>query len=351
MWRRIWTRLGLEVTIQEIEPGRVNVIGVLPGTGNGRSLLLNAHMDTVGVDDMTIDPFGGDIRDGRLYGRGAQDMKGSLAAMMAAAKAFVDSGVTLAGDLLITAVADEEYASIGMDALVKQFTADAAIVTEPTEMHICRAHRGFIWYEIETFGRAAHGSRYTEGIDANMRMGRFLAKLDELEQELRRRPGHPLTGSPSLHASQLHGGREISMYADHCLLQMERRTAPGETVAGATAELQAIIDLLASQDPTFRATVRPAFWREPFVIDADAPIVQSLERALTNHLGGEAIHTGQTFWTDAAILADAGIDTVLIGPKGYGLHSAEEWVDLQSVSDLAEVLAQTALDYCGQEQN
>ena len=339
-------QLGLTVTTYEIEPGRVNVVGVLPSAGAGRSLLLNAHMDTVGVEGMTIDPFGGEIRDGRLYGRGAQDMKGSLAAMMAAAKALVDSGVTLAGDLLITAVADEEYASIGMEALVQQVTADAAIVTEPTDMHICRAHRGFVWFEVETLGRAAHGSRYEEGIDANMRMGRFLAKLDELEQELRRRPGHPLTGPPSLHASQIHGGKEISMYADHCLLQIERRTAPGETVAQATAELQAIIDDLAARDPTFRASVRPTFWRQPFVIDADAPIVQSLEKTLAAHLGGEPLHTGQTFWTDAALLADAGIDTVLLGPTGYGLHSAEEWVDLQSVIDLASVLAETALDYC-----
>jgi len=339
-------QLGLDVSTHEIEAGRVNVVGVLPGSGAGRSLLLNAHMDTVGVEGMTIDPFGGEIRDGRLYGRGAQDMKGSLAAMMAAAKALVDSGVTLAGDLLITAVADEEYASIGMEALVQQVTADAAIVTEPTDMHICRAHRGFVWFEVETLGRAAHGSRYEEGIDANMRMGRFLAKLDELEQELRRRPGHPLTGPPSLHASQIHGGKEISMYADHCLLQIERRTAPGETVAQATAELQAIIDDLAARDPTFRASVRPTFWRQPFVIDADAPIVQSLEKTLAAHLGGEPLHTGQTFWTDAALLADAGIDTVLLGPTGYGLHSAEEWVDLQSVIDLASVLAETALDYC-----
>ena len=339
-------QLGLQVTTYEIEPGRVNVVGVLPGTGNGRSLLLNAHMDTVGVEGMTIDPFGGEIQDGRLYGRGAQDMKGSLAAMMAAAKALVDGGVTLAGDLLVTAVADEEYASIGMEDLVRQVTADAAIVTEPTDMHICRAHRGFIWFEVETFGRAAHGSRYTEGIDANMRMGRFLAKLDELEQELRRRPGHSLTGPPSLHASQIHGGKEISMYADHCLLQIERRTAPGETVAQATAELQAIIDDLAVQDPTFRASVRPTFWRQPFEIDADTTIVRVLDDALGKRLGHNPPHTGQTFWTDAALLAEVGIETVLLGPTGYGLHSAEEWVELQSVVDLAHVLAQTALDYC-----
>ncbi len=153
--------LGLEVTTSEIAPGRVNVVGVLKGSGGGRSLLLNAHMDTVGVEGMAIDPFGGELREGRVYGRGAQDMKGSLAAMIAAAKAIVDAGITLRGDLLITAVADEEHSSTGTEALVKEFRADGAIVTEPTDMHLCRAHRGFIWFEVETIGRAAHGSRYS----------------------------------------------------------------------------------------------------------------------------------------------------------------------------------------------
>ena len=338
--------LGLVVTTTEVAPRRVNVVGMLKGSGDGRSLLLNAHMDTVGVEGMSIDPFGGEIRDGRLYGRGAQDMKASLAAMIAAAKALVDAGIILKGDLLITCVADEEHISIGTEALAKQVSADAAIVTEPTDMHISRAHRGFIWYEVETIGRAAHGSRYTEGIDANMRMGRFLAKLDKLEQELLTRKGHELTGPPSLHAARLEGGKEVSIYADRCLLQIERRTAPGETVDGATAELQGIIDHLAAQDSSFKATVEPTFWRAPFEIDSEAPIVKILDQALGARLGHHPAHTGQTYWTDAALLAGAGIETALLGPKGYGLHSAEEWVDLESVVDLAYVLAETAIKYC-----
>lgn len=342
--------LGLDVTTSEIAPGRVNVVGVLKGSGGGKSLLLNAHLDTVGVEGMTIKPFDGELREGRVYGRGAQDMKGSLAAMITAAKAIVDAGIRLRGDLLITAVADEEYSSIGTEALVRRIKVDGAIVTEPTDMHICCAHRGFIWFEVETIGRAAHGSRYNEGIDANMRMGRFLSELEKLEQELLQRKGHELAGPPSLHAALLQGGTEISKYAERCKLTIERRTVPGETVEGATAELQEIVDRLEKQDPSFKATVKATFWREPFEVREDAEIVQIMDKALDDRLSHHPEHTGQTFWTDAALIAEAGMETVILGPTGYGLHSAEEWVDVKSVVDLAYVLAETAIQYCGQEK-
>ncbi len=343
----IMAGMGLEVHLDELAPGRFNVTGILPGTGGGRSLLLNAHLDTVGVEGMTIDPFGAEVRDGRLYGRGAQDMKGSLAAMLAAARALVEHGIRLKGDLLISGVADEEHSSIGMEALVGQVSPDAAIVTEPTDMHICRAHRGFIWFDVETTGRAAHGSRFNEGIDANMHMGRFLGELEKLGADLLHRTQHPLAGPPSLHAARLQGGREISVYADHCLLQIERRTIPGETEIQARAELQAILDRLSAADPQFKGTVRATFHREPFEVGENAPIVGVLENALQARLGTVLPHSGQTFWTDAALLAEAGVDTVLIGPIGAGLHSAEEWVDLDSVEDLAYVLADAAVRFCG----
>jgi len=339
--------LGLEVTTSEIAPGRVNTVGVLKGSGGGRSLLLNAHMDTVGVEGMSINPFGGELKDGRVYGRGAQDMKGSLAAMIAAAKAIVDAGIRLHGDLLITGVADEEHSSIGAEALVKAFKADGAIVTEPTDMHLCRAHRGFIWFEVETIGRAAHGSRYKEGIDANMRMGRFLVELEKLEQDLLKRKPHELAGPPSLHAAMIQGGTEISKYAASCKLTIERRTIPGETVESAIAELQGIIDRLAAQDPSFKATVKATFWREPFEVKPDAELVQIMDKILDERLGHHPEHIGATFWTDAALISDTGAETVLLGPKGYGLHSAEEWVQMESVIDLAYVLADTATQYCG----
>lgn len=344
------SNIGLEVFTYKLAPKRMNVVGILRSRQSnqkkGCSLLLNAHMDTVGVEGMESDPFKAEIRDGKLYGRGAQDMKGSLAAMISAAQALHDSGLELGGDLLITAVADEEYASIGTEDLVRQVTADGAIVTEPTDLTICRAHRGFIWYDVETFGRAAHGSRFMEGVDANMRMGRFLSRLERLEQALRNRTPHPLAGPPSLHAARIQGGAEISIYAAHCLLQIERRTSPGETIVGATAELQSILDDLVREDPSYKASLTPKFNREPFEVQKETGIVQALEAATIRRLGKEPRHTGQTFWTDAALLAGVGMETVLIGPIGGGLHSAEEWVDLASVLDLAYILAETAIIYC-----
>jgi acetylornithine deacetylase len=340
--------LGLEVALYEVEPQRLNVLGTLTGSGGGPSLMLNGHVDTVGVEGMS-DPFGGKIKDGRLYGRGSQDMKGSLAAMLGAVKAIIDNAIDLKGDLHLAFVVDEETKSIGTADLVHQLKTDAAIVTEPTDLHVCRAHRGFIWFEVTVYGRAAHGSRYEEGIDAIMHMGRFLAALDDLEQELRRRPAYPLTGPPSLHASMIEGGTEISVYPALCKLTLERRTTPGETVETATAELQAIIDRLADEDPTFKAELEATFDRDPFEVSADAAIVQTLDDVMGRHMDQERPHRGASFWTDAALLAGAGIETVLIGPTGAGLHSAEEWVELQSVYDLAQILAETAVAYCGVE--
>ena len=339
------TDLGLMVSLYEIEPGRSNVVATLPGAGDGRSLMLNGHMDTVGTDGMD-DPLSARIENGRLYGRGAQDMKGSLAAMLGAAKAIIDEDIALKGDLYLAFVVDEETQSIGTADLALQLQSDAAIVTEPTDLQVCRAHRGFIWYEVTTYGRAAHGSRYEEGIDAIMHMGRFLAELDKLEKELRRRPAYPLTGPPSLHASLIEGGREISVYPAQCNLLLERRTNPDETVKAATAELQAIIDHLSAEDPTFKAELRCTFDRDPFEVAEDAAIVQVLDAAAIRHLGESRPHMGATFWTDAALLAGAGMETVLLGPIGAGLHSDEEWVDLQSVFDLAQILAETAVEYC-----
>ena len=337
---------GLQVKTAELESGRPSVIGVLDSGRPGRSLMLNAHYDTVGVDGMA-EPFSAAIRDGKLYGRGAYDMKGSLAASMTAAKALADSAALDAGRVVIAAVADEEYGSIGTAAVIREITTDAAIVTEPTALKVCLAHKGYLWIEVETRGRAAHGSRFQEGVDANMRMGRFLAELEGLERDLRTRPGHPLVGPPSLHAAMISGGSGLSTYAASCRLQIERRTVPGETESQAIGEIQAIADKLAAADSSFHASVRAFFVREPFEVAPCARIVQVVDRASREVLGRAAAHFGDTPWMDAALLSAAGVETVVIGPAGAGAHASEEWVDIESVEQLARILVLAALDYCG----
>ena len=336
---------GLTVETFEPAPGRTSVLGRLTGTGGGRSLMLNAHCDTVDVAGMA-EPFSGAIRDGKLYGRGAYDMKGSLAACMAAAKAMKDSGTRLRGDLLVAAVADEEYGSLGTSDLITHIRVDGAIVTEPTALEVCLAHKGYLWIEVLVAGRAAHGSKFELGIDANMKMGHFLAKLSDLERDLRSRPGHPLVGPPSLHAAMLSGGTGLSTYAPSSTVQIERRTVPGETEAQATAEIQSIVDSLAAQDPDFHATVRPFFVREPFEVPASARIVKAVDRAAAKVRGRPAAHIGDTPWMDAALLQAAGVETVVCGAGGAGAHSDVEWVDVESVIQLAEILAEAAADYC-----
>ena len=347
---KLLNSLGLAVEKTELEPNRVNVVGRLAGSGGGKTLMLNGHTDTVGIEGMA-EPFSGDIRDGKLYGRGSYDMKGSVAAMLAVTKAIIDAGIELKGDLLLTFVADEEYASIGSADIAKRYSADGAIVTEPTHFEICIAHRGFIWYDIEVFGKEAHGSLFNEGIDANMRMGRLLAELDKLEQDLRGRPPHPLAGPPSLHAAILKGGTEISTYAAHSLLQLERRVAPGETEAQVTAELQAIIDQLASEDPSFQAKLTTTLVRLPFEMEVDREIVLLAEKVVEKHTGKPAVIAAQPGgWTDAQLLHQAGIDSILLGPFGEGAHAKEEWVDLESVIDFAAMLVDIVVEFCNREK-
>lgn len=343
---RTLQRLGLEVTSFASQPGRVTTVGTLRGGGGGRSLMLNGHADTVGVDGMA-QPFSAEIRDGRLYGRGAHDMKGSLAACLGAAKILADAKAALRGDVVIAAVADEEYGSMGTTDLIGRCRVDGAIVTEPTNLSICLAHKGYVWIEVETRGKAAHGSRFTEGVDAVMRMGRVLGELERLEVALRTGPAHALVGPPSLHAAMVQGGTGLSTYAESCRLQIERRTVPGETVAAAVGQVQQIIDRLSAADPAFHATARPYFSREPFEVAPEAPIVGVLSAASERVLGHPPALVGDTPWMDAALLAAAGIETVVMGPTGAGEHSAVEWVEIDSVMRMAEILAGAAMEYCG----
>jgi acetylornithine deacetylase len=330
-------RAGLEVEVDDAAPGRPNVVGIAPGSGGGRTLLLNAHTDTVGVEGMEA-PFEPRVEDGRLYGRGAYDMKAGLAAAMLAARDALALG--LRGDVVVAAVADEEVASVGTEALVRSLRADAAIVTEPTGLRVSIAHKGFVALELAVEGRAAHGSRPDLGIDAIAKMGRVLVGLEALDTALRARPTHPRLGSGSLHASLITGGQEYSSYPASCTLQAERRIVPGESVELVDAEIEALLTRLRADDPELRVSWRRVFSRDPFETRADDPFVDLVLRQAGTDLGAEA------FWADSALLAAAGIPTVLFGPGGDGAHAVVEWVDLEQAERCRDALLAIAREFC-----
>lgn len=335
---------GFEVELVEPVPGRPSVVGVLRGGGGGgSSLMLNAHMDTVAAGGMksAFEPV---VRSGRVYGRGAYDMKASLAAIMIAGREAKKLG--LKGDLIVTAVADEEVASIGTSAVVERFAADAAIVTEPTELRLCLAHKGFVWLEVDSRGVAAHGSRPDLGVDAIGQMGRILKRVVELDQKLRKGDGHPLLGTGSIHASLIEGGQEWSTYPARCVARLERRTIPGESGATSMREIEELIADAHREDSALNASVEVSLERAPSELGADHPVSRAVAEAAKGTMGKEAETIGVAYWMDMALLNQAGIPTVAFGPSGEGAHADVEWVDLASVETCVRVYLRAAELLC-----
>jgi acetylornithine deacetylase len=290
------------------------------------------------------DPHRPRVEGDRLYGRGAYDMKSGLAAIMLAGARAV--GAKLAGDVIVTCVADEEVASIGTEAVLRGWRADAAIVTEPTELDICIAHKGFVWVEIETRGRAAHGSRPELGVDAIAKMGPILSGLEALDQRLRAQIGHPLLRSGSVHASLISGGQELSTYPARCRLTFERRTIPGETRELVAADVEGVIAAAAEATSGLEASYTLGLWRDPFEVAKDEPIVATVLDTARRRLGREPRVYGETFWADTALIQAAGIPVLLFGPGGAGAHAVEEWADLRQLQACADILTAVAAEFC-----
>jgi acetylornithine deacetylase len=338
-----WARdAGLETERLEETPGRPSVLVRARGAGGGRTLLLCGHIDTVGVAGM---PHAHTRRiDGdRLYGRGAYDMKAGVAAALMAARHA--SRLELAGDVVVAAVADEEHASLGVQEALRHVAADAAVVTEPTELELVVAHKGFVWSEIEVTGRAAHGSRPHLGLDAILKMGAALRGLEQLDRSLADRT-HPLLGRASVHASVIEGGVELSSYPAHCKLGLERRTLPGETGEQIQVEIESLLDRCREADAEFQASHRTLLVRAPFEIDQEEELVALVAEAAAGVLPDPARIGGASYWADAAFIAAAGIPTVLFGPGGEGAHANEEWVSLSDTEAVTRTLVALAARFC-----
>ena len=335
---------GFTVQLIDGAPGRPNVVARI-GPADAPALMLNGHLDVVGVEGMVHEPFAAEVRGNRIYGRGSADMKGGVAAMCAAAAkgASADS----ARQILVTAVVDEEYESLGMRAMLAAgVVADAAIITEPTRLAICPAHRGFVWIDVAFRGRAAHGSRYDLGVDAITHAGLLLTELESLERTREKGPQHPLLGRGSLHASKIQGGVGMSTYPETCNLSIERRTLPGESVEKALEEITDACVSLRSRQAHFDARVTLSTAQLPSDVPLESPIVNRLRGALEREKLPVRIE-GLSAWTDAALLNEAGIPTICFGPGDIALaHAAEEFVPIEEIETATRVLARVVREWC-----
>jgi acetylornithine deacetylase len=340
---RILGDWGFRVELQPVADGRRNVIARI-GTAGGRALVLNGHLDTVGVDGMIHAPWEPEIRYGRLYGRGSTDMKAGVAAMCAAAWKAARAGI--AGEVIVAAVVDEEYKSIGTRAFVASgVEAEAAIVTEPTRLAICPAHKGFVWADLIVRGVAAHGSRYDVGVDAIALASMVVADLEEYQQRVLARKSHPLLGRPSVHASFIKGGTGLSTYPDLCTVTFERRTIPGEKPSDFARELEDSIARVRLSRPELDATLELGFSQDPNDVDRSHAVVRALESALGASRRAAPIE-GLSCWTDAAILTEAGIPAVCFGPGDIAVaHAREEYAPLSEIEGATETLTAVVRDW------
>ena len=343
--REVLDGWGFRTEVHDAAPGRPNLLARIGDAHNGRTLMFSGHLDVVGVDGMSHAPFDGDERDGRLYARGAADMKGGVGAMCAAA--WQATRERLDGEIIVALTADEEYESVGTRAMLERgVRADAAIVGEPTSLEIMPAHRGFVWIEVVVSGRAAHGSRWELGVDAIRHAGLLLAALDRVDADDLPRRTHPLLGRASLHASTIEGGIGMSTYPDRCVLRLERRTLPGERETDVVAEVRRACDTVRASRPSFAAEVRVVMSQGPSDVPTGSQVVRSLEESLREC--DEPVRvSGMSAWTDAALLNAAGIPAICFGPGDISLaHAAEEYIPLAEIDRASRVLTTLARRWC-----
>lgn len=339
--------LGLETHLDEVTPGRPNIVGILRGTGDGQALCINAHTDTVGAGGWVERAFSPRLDGDWLYGLGAGDDKGQMAAALLAAKALVRSKVTLRGDLIIAGTIDEEGRSIGTVDLIKRYRPDAAIVAEPTgKDHVWVTHQGFAWMDIITHGKAAHGNAADEGIDAIVHMAKVIENLYQLDREVFAANPHPLNGKIVFHTGTIRGGTDYASYPDRCILGIEIGTNPGEVLEDRVREIKAIFCSLARQLPGFRAEINVVLYQEPFVSQGAESLLACLDAACLKVAGIRLEHVGHNGWMDSALMQAVGIPTVVYGAKGLGAHAPDERVYIQDVAATAAIYAHAAAAFC-----
>lgn len=338
---------GIEVTQEEVLPDRPNTLGTI-GNGNGKTLLLNAHVDVVPYGaGWTQEPEGGALIDGKIYGRGAVDDKGPLAALLAATIALHKSGLPINGKLIVCAVMDEENSSKGSKALMQHLRGDMGIVGEPTAGKICIAHKGSLRPMLRVEGHCAHTSRPEQGINAISKMAGVITKVDAWHKELRKRE-HPLTGAASAAVSIIQGGEQSNVIPDRCYALLDRRMVPGETEEQAIAEIEDLFAQWMADDPELTIAIdhlRPTTGSAAQV-EADAEVVQRVSDAYRTVFGGDPALTGMGGACDMVHLVNAGVPTVVFGPGSSGqAHQPDEHIEVDELVRCTQVVLLTAARY------
>lgn|SRR5574341_180005 len=339
--------LGVEVLLEEVEPGRPNLIAIWRGTGGGKRLCLYAHNDTVGYAlwrDKALTPR---IVGENMIGLGAADDKGHGAAALLALKSLVESGVRLRGDVWVLLPIDEEGTSSGSMDFVKHYHPDAVLVLEALGMgKVTVSHQGFGWMDIIVEGRAAHGSAPEIGIDAVVHMAEVITRLHKLDQEKYAAAVHPLNGRTVFHTGTITGGTDYATYPDRCVLGIEIGTQPGETIQNRVAEIETIFNEVRQLYPNFKGKVEVKLARDPFDARGHEELWQIVFSEMEKETGLTPEAVGENSWGDAALFQDAGIPTLMLGAAGGNLHAPEEWVSLPELTYLARIVAGVARRFC-----
>jgi len=354
-------REGIEVERIPVVAGRCNVIARIKGNAGGRTLLLTGHMDTVPPFDMK-DPYHVRIEDGKMFGRGVVDMKGALSCMMIAMAALKRARIEPEGDIIFAAVIDEEDSSLGTKALIQSgLTADAAIVGEPTEMEICVGHKGVEWFEVSFQGKAVHGGKQKEGVNAIQKAAMFINRIEmDLIPKLDGRV-HPIIGESTLNYGFIKGGTQPSTVAGECILQIGRRWIPSEKYEDVIADFQLILDQMQEEDPNFKAVFRPMeeelvngkpieddCRHEAMETQLDHPIIFAAKKAVADIFGKEAAPRAFDAWSDGGLLNAYGkIPSIVLGPGNLeSAHSPGEFLEVNEVVPATFIYALTALEFC-----
>jgi len=346
---------GIESKLVKVKDNRPNVVAKIKGTDEGKSLMLTGHMDTVPAYNMDIEPFSGEIKNGKIYGRGSVDMKGPLACMILALVAIKRANIKLKGDLIFVGVIEEEYKSFGTEYLVKNGPkADAAIVGEPSKLDIAAGHRGLEWLEVTIEGKTAHGGTASEGINAISKAAKFINKVEEvlLPQFAERK--HDLIGPPTLNFGVIEGGTQPSSVAGECKIQIDRRWTPLETLDQVFLDFEKIIDQLKNEDKDFKARIdripsnMATMDHMPMEIALDHPLVSKLEKVTEKIKGKKADVVSFPGWTDASLISNfANIDTVVFGPGDISCaHSEVEYIDYKEAYQGFLIYSLIAINFC-----